>query len=87
MKGKIFLIFMCAFIALCAGTSVAYCNTKSLGFDDNVQLVSSDDEKISIMDFDFYYEDINNVYKKLKSFLPEKSYNITLQSHHNVVYI
>ncbi len=87
MKGKIFLIFLCAAIAFGAGTSVAYYNTKSLGFDENTELVSSDEEKFTFMDFNFYYEDINNVYKRLKSFFPEKSYSIHAESHHNVVLI
>ncbi len=84
MKGKVFLIFFCAAIVFGAGTSIAYYNTKSLGFDENAKIVSTDNEKFTIMDFDFYYKDINEFYNKLESFLPEKSYSIALLPHYSV---
>lgn len=73
MKGKIFLIALCSLVVFCAGTAVAYYNTKSLGFDDDVKIISRDDEKISIMDYNIYYDDINSVYEKLRQVIPEKS--------------
>ncbi len=77
MKFKIFAIMLSACVVLVGGISVAYYNTKSLGFDDEVYIVSRDNEKISVLDYDFYYKDLSDAYNKLKSIIPEKIQNIT----------
>ena len=71
MKGKITAIMLSSAIALAGGISIAYYNTKSLGFDDNVKIFSSDNEKISFLDFEFYYEDIDDFLKNAKEYLPQ----------------
>ncbi|MGN0522094.1 MAG: hypothetical protein ACI4IQ_05590 [Eubacterium sp.] len=70
MKFKIFAIMMCAVIALGVGTAVAYYNTKSFGFDENTKIISKDDEKFSFMDFEFYYNDVNDFFNKAKQYIP-----------------
>lgn len=84
MKGKIFAIVLCSVVVLSVGTCVAYYNTKSLGFDEDVKIFSRDDEKISIMDYNIYYDDIDSLYNKIKSVIPEKPQTLT---QHNVVVI
>lgn len=76
MKGKITAIMLLACIVFTIGTCVAYYNTKSFGFDDDVRLIYGDDEKISIMDFDIYYEDVNEFIENVKEFIPDKSHRI-----------
>lgn len=76
MKFKIFAIFFSAAIALGIGTSVAYYNTKSFGFDENTKIISKDDEKICVMDFELYYNDIDNFFEKAKRYLPTQIRNI-----------
>lgn len=71
MKGKITAIMLSSAIVLAGGISIAYYNTKSLGFDDNVKIFSSDNEKISFLDFEFYYEDIDDFLKNAKEYLPQ----------------
>ena len=71
MKGKITAIMLSSAIVLAGGISIAYYNTKSLGFDDNVKIFSSDNEKISFLDFEFYYEDIDDFFKNAKEYLPQ----------------
>lgn len=84
MKGKIFLIALCSVVLLTVGTTVAYYNTKSLGFDDDVKIIYRDDEKISIMDYNIYYDDIDRIYSKLKAVIPDETRTLT---QHNVAYI
>lgn len=81
MKGKIFLIVICSVLVLTAGTTVAYYNTKSFGFDDDAKIFYKDDEKISFMDYNIYYADIDSVYNKLKTVIPENTQTLT---QHNV---
>lgn len=85
MKGKIILIMLCSAIVLVAGTSVAYYNTKSFGFDDRATIVTRDDEKITFLDFEIYYKDINNIYNKIQDIVPENTQVVAVPLHHNVV--
>ncbi len=71
MKKKIAAIICCAAIALCGGLSVAYYNTKSFGFDENTKIASTDDDKITIFDFNIYYNDIDNALKKVQKYMPD----------------
>lgn len=72
MKKKVVAIICCASIALCAGLSVAYYNTKSFGFDENTKIVSTDDDKITVFDFNIYYNDIENALKSMQKYVPDK---------------
>ena len=50
MKGKIFVLLLCATIALGTGVSVAYYNTRTFGFDKDAKVVEKfDDILTSIM--------------------------------------
>lgn len=62
MKGKITAIFLCFSILFAAGISVAYYNTKTIGFDEDASVVERDDEKITVFDFDIYYNDIDKFF-------------------------
>lgn len=78
MKKKIAAIMCCSIFALCIGTGVAYYNTKSFGFDENTKVLSYDNEKFSIMDFDIYYEDVSDIIEKIMKIVPEKSQTINI---------
>lgn len=71
MKKKIAAIICCTAIVLCGGLSVAYYNTKSFGFDENTKIASTDDDKITIFDFNIYYNDIDNALKKVQKYMPD----------------
>ncbi|MDE5974579.1 MAG: hypothetical protein K2G73_07925 [Eubacterium sp.] len=71
MKKKITAIICCAVVVLCTGLSVAYYNTKSFGFDENTKIASTDDDKITIFDFNIYYNDIDNALKKVQKYMPD----------------
>lgn len=87
MKRKIAAIMCCFVIALGVGTSIAYYNTKSFGFDENAKVVDYDNEKITFMDFHIYYDDISDFIEKVGTIIPDESRVISCRAHHNVVNI
>lgn len=72
MKGKIFALFLSFSIILCLGVGIAYYNTRAYGFDEDIKVISGDDEKITILDYDIYYSDIDNIVKKAKRLVPNQ---------------
>lgn len=73
MKKKIFAIILCASVFLVSGISVAYYNTKTFGFDENAKVFSKDKEKISFLDFDIYYKDVEDFIENAKQYMPDES--------------
>lgn len=71
MKGKIFALLLCATIALGAGVSIAYYNTRTFGFDRDAKVVEKFDDKIKILDFDIYYADANKILEKAIQYVPK----------------
>ena len=86
-KSKVFLILALNFVMLCAGTGVAYHNTKTFGFDENARLVTVDNEKIMLMDFEINYNDIKIFFDKINDFVPDKSLTVRNQNQQIVAYI
>lgn len=75
---KLCALFISAALALSAGVAVAYYNTKTIGFDSEAKIFSRDDDKISVLDFDIYYENIEKTMDSISSFLPENVITIAL---------
>lgn len=73
MKKKIAAILCCSLVAVTVGTSVAYYNTKSFGFDENATLIEYDEEKFTFMDFNIYYKDISDFLEKVGTVVPDQS--------------
>ncbi|MGN1328786.1 MAG: hypothetical protein ACI4V4_03700 [Eubacterium sp.] len=86
MKKKLTAIFLCAVVALTAGVSVAYYNTETFGFDENAKIISKDNDKITFLDFEIYYEDVDNIVSTAREYLPKKPSVMSLNKQHNVVY-
>lgn len=84
---KIAAILICAAIVLTGAISVAYYNTKTFGFDENAEIVSKDNEKISFLDYNIYYKDIDYFFSEAAKIFPEKQRLISPSIHHNVVNI
>lgn len=71
MIKKITAILLTAAVVLISGISVAYYNTKTFAFDEDARVFSKDDEKITFMDYNFYYKNMDDFVKKVKMILPE----------------
>lgn len=82
---KAVLIFVCAAVVLVAGTAVAYYNTETFGFDENAEIASRDGEKITFLDYEIYYEDVDRFFKNVREHMPEKPYAVQTETHYNVV--
>lgn len=78
MKGKIISIFLCFTLVFGIGISVAYYNTRTYGFDEDAKVLSYDEEKFSILDYDIYYEDINDIIDKAKKYVPKEHHTMNL---------
>ncbi len=78
MKKKIAAIICCAAIVFCAGISVAYYNTKTFGFDENTKIATADDDKITIFDFNIYYNNIDEALKKVQKYVPDKQTTVSI---------
>lgn len=76
MKTKIAAIMLSAMVVLLAGTSIAYYNTKTFAFDEDAKVFSRDEEKISFMDYNFYYKSLDNFIKKVKIVIPAEHFCI-----------
>ncbi len=76
MKGKIISIFLCFTLVFGIGIGVAYYNTRTYGFDEDAKVISYDKEKFSILDYDIYYEDINDIIDKAKQYVPKEHHTM-----------
>lgn len=68
-------ILMLASVCLVVGVCVAYYNTSSLGYD-NANLISYNNEEITVLDFNIKYDDIKNKIEYMKKYLPEETITI-----------
>lgn len=80
MTKKIIALMCCSTLILLSGLSVAYYNTKSFGFDENAKIFSYDEEKISLMDFEIYYEDISFFIDEVSKIIPERTHTVFAKS-------
>lgn len=73
MKKKTILTLICALamVVLAAGVTVAFYNTRAVGYEENVKIVSKDSEKIKILDFEIYYKDVDSFLDTARRFVPE----------------
>lgn len=76
MKGKIIALVLSFSIIFCGGIGVAYYNTRTFGFDEDAKLISKDNEKITVLDFDIYYNDIDNFIEKAKETMPDFHFTV-----------
>lgn len=85
MKKKLAAIFICSLIVLTVGVSVAYYNTETFGFDENAKIISKDDDKITFLDFEIYYKDVDDIVSTARGYLPEKPSVMSCTTQYNVV--
>lgn len=85
MKRKLAAIFICSLIVLTVGVFVAYYNTETFGFDENAKIISKDDDKITFLDFEIYYKDVDDIVSTARGYLPEKPSVMSYTTQYNVV--
>ena len=75
-KTKISLILSLNAIILITGLSIAYCNTKTFGFDADARLASVNREGITVMDYELDYATVEEIIEKTEKIIPENSISI-----------
>ena len=67
---KTVAILLSALLVFCAGSAVAYYNTASVGYD-NAHLLVFEKEYVQVMDFQIFYSDVAEEFKKLQDLTPD----------------
>lgn len=75
-KHPVALIIMAAILTVSVGSSIAYYNTKSFGFDEDTVLFKQETDGFTFFDYKIYYDDVENVYNETKKYVPDNSYTL-----------
>lgn len=73
-KFKIFIVVLASFAILFVGSSVAYYNTKSFGFDEDAVFFQYNDDEIVFLDKKIKFKDIEYALDKADRYVPNKAY-------------
>lgn len=71
---KIFLVLLASFAILLTGSSLAYYNTKSFGFDEDAVFFRQNEDGIVFLDQEIKYKDIDNALTEAGKYLPSEAY-------------
>lgn len=86
-KFKIFLVVLASFAILFAGSSVAYYNTKSFGFDEDTVFFQQNEDGIIFLDQEIKYKDIDNALTAAGGYLPSEAYTtVNRLNNENMVF-
>lgn len=75
-KHPIASIIIVSILILFVGSSIAYYNTKSLGFDEDAVLFKQEDDGFTLFDYKIYYDDVDYIYNEAKSYVPDEVYTL-----------
>jgi len=64
-----------AILIVATGTSVAYYNTKSFGFDEDAVIFQEEEDGFTLFDYKIYYNDVERIYNSSKEYMPDKAYS------------
>lgn len=67
-----FKITLCGILVFIIGVGVAFQNTSSIGFDENIKMIESNEEGIIIMNKEIKYKNIKEAVEKANEYLPDK---------------
>lgn len=83
-KFKIFLVVLASFVILFAGSSIAYYNTKSFGFDEDAVFFQQNDDGIVFLDWEIKYKDIDNALTAAGEYMPDEAYTTVNMLNDNI---
>lgn len=73
-KHPVAVMIFLSLLIVTAGSSVAYYNTKSFGFDEDAVIFLREQDGITVFDYKIYYDDLEHIYNETKKYIPEKVY-------------
>lgn len=65
------LLFLCTAL-LIGGTAVAYCNTRSFGFEPDTKWITYSDRGFTVYDFTVEYRQLESGWRRFSNFFPKK---------------
>ena len=68
------LLLLCTAL-LIGGTAVAYCNTRSFGFEPDTKWITYNDAGFTVYDFRVEYRQLVEGWQSFSNFFPKKSQN------------
>lgn len=74
------LLLLCTAL-LIGGTAVAYCNTRSFGFEPNAKWITYDEAGFTVYDFQVEYSQLAEVWHSLLKFFPKESQTCALRQN------
>ena len=81
MKKQVVKIIIAACIAAAAGVSVAYCNTRSLGYSQEASVIIIEDDCVKILDYEIRYSDLENGVEKIGRYVPAEPVVVECAAH------
>lgn len=75
-KHPVAFMIMVSVLIVSVGASVAYYNTKSLGFDEDAVIFKQEEDGITLFDYKIYYDDVEHIYNETKEYIPDRSYTL-----------
>ena len=74
-KHRVAAIVIIAILIVLAGSSVAYYNTKSFGFDEDAVIFLQEEDGFTLFDYKVYYSDVEEFYETSKKYMPDEVYS------------
>ena len=75
-KHPIVSIIIVFVLIVSIGSSIAYYNTKSFGFDEDAVIFQQEEDGFTFFDYKIYYSDVEYIYNETKANTPDKTYNL-----------
>ena len=74
-KRRTAAVLVAAMLIVAVGTSVAYYNTKSFGFDEDAVIFLQEEDGFTLFDYKVYYNDVEEFYKTTREYMPDEAYS------------
>ena len=75
-KHPVASIIILSLLIVFAGSSVAYYNTKSFGFDEDAVIFKQEKDGFTFFDYKIYYDDVEYIYNETKEYMPNNTYTL-----------
>ena len=75
-KHPVALIIIASLLIVTVGSSVAYYNTKSFGFDEDAVIFKQEEDGFTLFDYKINYDDIEYIYNETKAYVPDNTFTL-----------
>ena len=75
-KHPVACIILLSLLIVFVGSSVAYYNTKTFGFDEDAVIFKQEEDGFTFFDYKVYYKDVEYIYNEAKKYTPDDTYTL-----------